>query len=72
MAFEGVGQRLQGVVVDGNGGDGRGEATSAGTASEYCDFEASVEELIEDDRAEVASGLRESSKSVFGKAQQRK
>ena len=39
----------------------------AALASKDCDFEASVEELVEDGWAEVASGLRENLVSVIWK-----
>ena len=39
----------------------------AALASKDCDFEASVEELVEDGWAEVASGLRENLLSVIWK-----
>jgi hypothetical protein len=65
LASEGVGEGVQGVVVDWDGGDGGGEAMSAALASEDCDLEASVEELVEDGWAEIASGLRESLILIF-------
>lgn len=65
LAFEGVGEGVKGLVVDWDSGDGGGEAMSAALASKDCDFETSVEELVEDGWAEVASGLRESLVSVF-------
>ncbi len=64
LAFEGVGEGVEGVVVDWDGGDGGGKAMSAAFASKDCDFEASVEELLKDGWAEIASGLRENLVSV--------
>ena len=59
MAFEGVGEGLDGVIVNGDGTDSGRKAVSAIQASKNYDLEASFEELVEDGRAEVAGGLRE-------------
>ena len=40
-----------------DGGDGRGGSMSAAVASEDSDFEASIEELVEDGWTKIASGL---------------
>lgn len=57
MAFEGIGEGLEGVVVDVDDGHGGGKAVSAALASQDCDFEASVQYFFEDGWAEVACGL---------------
>lgn len=57
MAFQGVGEGVQGVVVDWDGVDGGREAMSAAFASKDSDLEASIEELIEDGWAQIPSGL---------------
>ena len=57
MAFEGIGEGLEGVVVDGDDGHGGGKAVRAALSSQDCDFEASLQNLIEDGWAEVACGL---------------
>lgn len=64
LAFECVCERVEGVIVNRDGGDGGGKAMRAAFASKYCDFEASMEELVEDGRAEIASRLREKLASV--------
>lgn len=66
MSSEGVGEGVEGVVVDWDDGDEGGKAMSVVLASKDCDFEASVEELVEYGWAEVASSLRESLMSRFG------
>lgn len=43
---------------------------SAAVASEDCDFEASIEELVEDGWAKIASGLRVSPGSALEKVGQ--
>ena len=65
LAFEGVGEGFEGVVVDWDDGDRGWKAMSAAVASKDCDLEAGVEELLEDDWAEIAGGLRESLILVF-------
>jgi len=70
LAFEGVGEGVEGVVVNRDGGDGGGEVVGAALASEDGNFEASGEELLQDGWAEVASGLHGSLMSVFGRASQ--
>lgn len=70
LTMEGVGEGVEGVVVDWDGGDGRGEVVGAALASEDCNFEASDEELVEDSWAEIASGLHKSLVSVFWKVSQ--
>ena len=57
MTLEGVGEGVERIVVDWDGGDGVGKFMSAALASKDCYFKASVEECFEDGRAEVASGL---------------
>ena len=64
MACKGVGEGVEGIIVDWDGGDRGGEAMSAALPSKDCDFEASLEELIEDGWPEVASGLRENLLSI--------
>ena len=59
LSFESVGEGLKGVVVDWSRGNGRGQGVAAALASEDGDCEASVDQLGEDGRANVASGLRE-------------
>lgn len=58
MAFEGVDEGLERVVVDGDDGYGGGKAVRAGLASQDCDFKASVQDFFEDGWAEVTGGLR--------------
>lgn len=64
LAFECVGERVEGVIVNWDGGDGGGKVMRAALAGKYCDFEASMEELVEDCWAEIASRLREKLASV--------
>lgn len=65
MTFKGIGEGFEGVVVHWNDGDRRGEFRSATLACKDGDLEASVEELVEDGWAEVASDLREMWGSVL-------
>ncbi len=58
LALKGVGERVKGLIVDGDGGDGGRKGMTAALTSENCDFEASFEKLVEDGWAKVASGLR--------------
>lgn len=60
LPSEGIGEGVEGVVVDWDDDDGGGKAMSVVLASKDCDLKASVDELVEYGWTEVASGLRES------------
>lgn len=68
LTLEGVGEGVERIVVDWDGGDGVGKFMTAALASKDCYFKASVEECVEDGRAKVASGLRGRLASVFWNA----
>ena len=57
MALKGIGEGVEGVVLDWNSVDRGREAMSAAFTSKDGDLEAGIEELVEDGRAQIPSGL---------------
>ena len=57
LTLESLGEGVKGVVVDGFHGDGGRKGVGAVLTSEDGDVEAGINELLENGRAEVASGL---------------
>ena len=59
MTLEGVGEGVEGVIVDWADGNRWGEAVGATLASKDSDLEACIEEVGEDSWAEIAGSLCE-------------
>ena len=64
LAFESIGEGVEGVVVDCDRGDGGGQGVVAALASEDGDFEAGVDESGENSWAKIAGSLKGDGMSV--------
>ena len=59
MTLEGIGEGVEGVIVDWDDGDRWGEAVGASLPSKDSDLKACVEEVGENSRAKIAGSLCE-------------